>query len=302
VYVVDEDVFPEQVGERNPIRISEQAAAARNAPPLELSLNIVTTDPGVIRHQFGYVDFTIDLAVEVGEELMLNGVVALPSGVNRVFGNTFEYRRGEIRFPAGDVGIDPVIDVLVVHQLSSDVTEYLTENVGSPQEDRATIQIPVVGRLSQLAADDWKMSLRSDPQMSEADTLSVLVQGRLGSDTDAESQQGTQALAQLALGFLGDQFSGGAIDTLSIESTGDSARVEGGKYIADNVYVSGTYIRSPDDNDDNNFEVSLEWILRRLGAGSLRLELRGGDQAKGGLELLYNLRRMASEHPEELAQ
>jgi hypothetical protein len=89
---------------------------------------------------------------------------------------------------------------------------------------------------------------------------------------------------------------------LSIESTGDSARVEGGKYIADNVYVSGTYIRSPDDNDDNNFEVSLEWILRRLGAGSLRLELRGGDQAKGGLELLYNLRRMASEHPEELAQ
>ncbi len=298
VYVVDEDVFPEQVGERNPTPIAEQAAAARNAPPLELSLSINTEDAGIVRHQFGHVEFEIDLDVEVGEELILDGIVALPAGINRVFGNTFEYRRGEIRFAADDAGIDPVIDVLVAHQLSSDVTEYLTEAVGPPQDDRATIQIPVVGRLSELAAEGWKVSLRSDPQMSESDTLSVLVQGRLGSDTDAEAQQGTQALAQLALGFLGDQFSGGAIDTLSIESTGESARIEGGKYIADNLYVSGTYIRSPDDNDDNNFEVSLEWILRRIGAGSLRLELRGGDQAKGGLELLYNLRRMARERPD----
>ena len=291
VYVIGEDVPIAQIGSREPEGIVDQTVAMAEAPSLELSLNVRTEDRGLVRHQFGYVEFTIDLAVEMMEELTLDGVVRLPAGVNRVVGNPFEYRRGEIRFSAADPGLDPAIDVLVVHELSSDVTEYLAERVGPPQEDFATIQIPVVGRLSELAADGWSLALRSDPPMSENDTLSVLVQGRLGSDTNQESQQGTQALAQLALGFLGDQFSGGAIDTLSIESSGQTARVEGGKYVADNLYVSGTYIRSPDDQDDNNFEVTLEWILRRIGAGSLRLELRGGDQAKGGLELLYNLRR-----------
>ena len=301
VYIVGEDVPVAEIGSRNPLRIAEQAVTMAEAPSLELSLAIRTENRGLVRHQFGYVEFVVDLGAELADGLTLDGVVGLPAGVNRVLGNQFEFRRGEIRFQADDPGIDPAIDVLVVHELSSDVTEYLAERVGPAQGDFATIQIPIVGRLSELAADDWTLPLRSDPPMSEPDTLSVLVQGRLGSDTDQQAQQGTQALAQLAFGFLGDQFSGGAIDTLSIESSGQTARVEGGKYIADNLYVSGTYIRSPDDNDDNNFEVTLEWILRRIGAGSLRLELRGGDQAKGGLELLYNLRRMSRGRQDEAA-
>ena len=295
VYIVGEEVAVDQIGARTPQRIVEESVAVSDGPSLELALQIATASPGVVRHQFGYVDFTIQMGVDVGDELVLDGVVGLPSGVNRVLGNQFEYRRGEIRFSPDDPEIDPAIDVLLVHELSSDVTDYLSERVGPPQDDRATIRIPVVGRLSELAADDWSIPLRSDPAMSEADTLSVLVQGRLGGDTDQESQQGVQALAQLGLGALGDRFSGGAIDTVSIEASGQTARVEGGKYVSDDVYVSGTYIRSPDDADDNNFEVTLEWILRRIGAGSLRLELRGGDRAKGGLELLYNLRRMARE-------
>ena len=295
VYLVGEQVALDQVGSRQPQQLVEQSVAMSDGPSLELALDIRTESLGVVRHQFGHVDFTIDMAVDVGEELVLDGVVGLPSGVNRVLGNQFEYRRGEIRFSPDDSEVNPAIDVLLVHELSADVSEYLSERVGPPQEDRATIRLPVVGRLSELAADDWSVPLRSDPMMSESDTLSVLVQGRLGGDTDQESQQGVQALAQLGLGALGDRFSGGAIDTISIEASGQTARVEGGKYVHDDVYVSGTYIRSPDDDDDNNFEVTLEWILRRIGAGSLRLELRGGDRAKGGLEFLYNLRRMAPE-------
>jgi hypothetical protein len=64
--------------------------------------------------------------------------------------------------------------------------------------------------------------------------------------------------------------------------------VEGGKYIAENLFVSGIYIPQAAE-DENDFEVALDWIVVRLGADSLRLTLRGGNLGNGGLELLYNM-------------
>ena len=63
---------------------------------------------------------------------------------------------------------------------------------------------------------------------------------------------------------------------------------EGGKYIAENLFVSGIYIPQAAE-DENDFEVALDWIVVRVGSDSLRLTLRGGNLGNGGLELLYNM-------------
>lgn len=290
------DVGVDQRGARSPSLLAELDTEAVPTAPTRLDIRIRTGDRGVIHQQFAELEFTVDLAVLVdGDVLRVTGAVLVPEGVVRVAGKDFAVRVGRVSFAEGMTVVDPAIDVEAVHELPSSVTEYLAERGYVPGGDYATISVVVRGDLSDLAADpENAVRLVSDPRgLSEPDIFQLLASGRLSGDSDTEEgQQGVAAITSLLLGVVGDQLSGGIpIDTIRIESSGESQRVEGGKYIADNVYVSGTYIRSPNDEDDNNFEVALEWILRQIGPGSLRLELRGGDRGKGGLELLYNLVR-----------
>ncbi|MCB9534419.1 MAG: translocation/assembly module TamB domain-containing protein [Myxococcales bacterium] len=297
VYFVDEDVARDQVGEREPRRVVVAGETTSAPSTFVTTLHITTDAPADVHQQLAELRFTVDLRLRNGPDGMtLDGRVTLPSGRVRVAGNAFEIERGVVVFSPDDVGVDPQIDVLAVHALPSSVSEYLSSAVSAPSGDVASVRVTVRGRLTELAADPASaLVLASDPGMSEADIFQVLASGRLSSDSSTEeAQQGFAALSSLLLGVVGDQLSSGIpIDTLRIESTSDTQRVEGGKYIADNLYMSGTYIRSPDVDDDNNFEVSLDWILRQIGPGSLRLELRGGDRAKGGVELLFNVIRAA---------
>jgi hypothetical protein len=112
---------------------------------------------------------------------------------------------------------------------------------------------------------------------------------------DSESEMQQQALAtagSLFIGLLSDRLPGVGVESLTIESDAQTgravSRVEGGKYIAENLFVSGIYIPQAAE-DENDFEVALDWIVVRLGADSLRLTLRGGNLGNGGLELLYNM-------------
>lgn len=291
IYIEGETVTADQRGARAPELLTEDEMPEAESP-LRAHIDVRTEGRGVVRQQIGQVEFVVDLAVDIdGEEVLIVGSVDIPEGTLRVAGKDFTLDEGRVTFREGATVIDPIVDIAAVHTLSSEVTGYLAERGRSPGGERATVSVVVRGSVSDLAADpENAVQLISDPRgLSENDIFQLLATGRLSGDT-GEEQQGVAAISSLLLGVLGDQISGGVpIDTLRIESTGESQRVEGGKYIADNVYVSGTYIRSPDDEDDNNFEVALEWILRRIGPGSLRLELRGGDRAKGGLELLYNL-------------
>lgn len=294
VYVEGEDVAREQRGRRDPEPLVAASSDASSSMPITLTVR--TENPGRLTLQLGEIAFTVDLTVASEDrDFGIEGVVGLPTGTLRVAGRDFTLRDRRVTFPDGMGVIDPVLDIEAVHDLGPSVTEYLASRGLSPSGETATISVVVRGAASDLAADpENAVRLVSDPRgLSEADIFQLLASGRLANDGEEEGgQQGVTALTSLVLGLLGDQISGGIpIDTLRIESSGESQRIEGGKYIADNLYVSGTYIRSPADLDDNNFEVALEWILRQIGPGSLRLELRGGDRAKGGLELLYNLIR-----------
>lgn len=296
IYFVDEDIERSQLGARDPIRIGEEESVEVRT---QLPWFIYVRTEGSNEVQHPLVDVRYDVALDVGlvdEEITLDGAVDLPSGALSVAGNRFEIRRGAVRFSAGGDPFDPAVDIQAVHDLTPQVTEHLSEVVGPPSGENATINVNVTGRVSELAEDpDEAIRLSSDPGLSEQDIFSVLATGRVsGEGNSSEAQEGVAALTSLLLGVLGDQLSRGLfVDTLRIEGSSESQRIEGGKYLSNDLYVSGTYIRSPDELDDNNFEVALQWILRRIGPGSVRMELRGGDRAKGGLELLYLVSRRA---------
>jgi autotransporter translocation and assembly factor TamB len=192
--------------------------------------------------------------------------------------------------------VNPVVDVRAVHYLSSDVAARLEPASGG----EANVSVVIDGKLEELfASDSGAIRLQSDPQMSQEDIIFVLLTGR-PRDASSEVEGDQQALAtasSLAAGLLADRLlseTGIPIDTIRIDGDAQSgqafARVEGGKYITEDVYVSGTYINSQDPRE-NDFEFALEWIILRLGSASVRTEIRAGNKGNGGLELLWNLTR-----------
>lgn len=297
VYFVDEDVAASEVGERNPTRLGEDTAESEASSPTPIRIDIRTTGENVLRHPLIEVTFEVELLVEIiGADVRTDGAVTITSGGLSVASNRFDIERGIVRFGAGGDAFDPMVDVEAVHVLQPDVSERVAAVYGPPGGDSASIKVSVNGRVSDLAADpEAAIRLTSDPSMNRQDIFLVLATGRLSGDGDtSEAQEGVAALSGLLLGLVSDRLSESLfIDTLRIDASSESQRIEGGKYISDNLYVSGTYIRTPDEQEDNNFEVSLQWILRRIGPGSLRFEVRGGDQAKGGVELLYQVIRRA---------
>ncbi|MFT5992989.1 MAG: autotransporter translocation and assembly factor TamB, partial [Bradymonadia bacterium] len=289
ILFVGEDVVRAHVGERDPPRIGATEASI----DLPWVISVITTGSNELVQSFVTAGFEIDVVARIADgRLTATGEIPITRGQISVVGNAFDITRGVIRLLEGAREPDPLVDIEAVHVLPADVSEMLASAIGPPSGDSATIRLRVTGLLSELQADQENaVELYSDPPMDQSDIFMVLATGRLSEDGDsAEAEQGVEALSNLIAGFFSDRISQSLfIDTLSFETTSESQRVEGGKYIADSLYISGTYIRTPGEDDDNNFEVALQWILRRIGSGSLRVELRGGDRAKGGLELLYQL-------------
>lgn len=295
IHFVDEDVAESEVGQALPRLLNEIDRDVAPATPLRV--HVTTTGNNELRHPLIEVTFAADVTLEIdGPQTRTSGQVTILSGGLSVASNRFEIERGFVRFTEAADAFDPMVDVVAVHALAPDVTERVAAVYGPPSGDSATIRVGVTGLVSELTANiEEAIRLSSDPGMNRQDIFQVLATGRLsGSGDSSEAQEGVAALSGLLIGLVSDRIRETLfIDTLRIEGTSETQRIEGGKYIADNLYISGTYIRTPDQDDDNNFEVALQWILREIGPGSLRFELRGGDRAKGGVELLYQVIRRA---------
>ncbi|MBU6162456.1 MAG: translocation/assembly module TamB domain-containing protein, partial [Myxococcales bacterium] len=293
---VNEDVEREQVGRRDPVLLNASGTSEFTLP-LVADVRILTAGRNRLRHSLAEAQFEIDLLTRLrGMSYALRGTVRVPSGQVSVAGKQFDITRGFVTFNGQRDSVNPVIDFRAQHTLASDVAARL-EPASSGE---ANVTVVVDGTLEEMfASGSDAIRLRSDPQLSQEDILFVLLTGR-PRDTDSDVEGDQQALAtasSLAAGLLADQIlssSGIPIDTIRIDGDAQSgqafARVEGGKYIGDNLYVGATYINSTDVRE-NDFELSLEWIIRRFGSASVRAEMRGGNRGNGGLELLYNLTR-----------
>lgn len=299
VLIVGEDVDAAEVGRRDPARLgdedSEASTSSASMIPL-IDVRVRTVGRNRVEQSLAEVDFEVDLLARVRPSATsLEGRVQLPRGTVTFAGKPFEITRGLIAFNGQPNDFDALVDVQAQHFLSSSVSARLA----SPAGDRASVSVVVNGLLSELLASRGDaIQMQSDPEMSKQDILFVLLTGRPRSDeTDVGAEQQALATAgSLLLGLLGDRLTGTGvpIDTLRIEGdsqTGQAvARVEGGKYISEDVYVSGSYINSQDP-EENDFEFALEWIIARFSRASIRTELRAGNRAKGGLELLYQFTR-----------
>ncbi|TVR05133.1 MAG: hypothetical protein EA398_00350 [Deltaproteobacteria bacterium] len=286
IFFIGEDVDASQVGQRDPRRLGEEDELAM--ADLNVDVRVRTRGRNELRHSLATIQFAVDLGLELrGNDITTSGAVTLPSGEIRVAGRRLDIERGRIAFQGtGDEAFDPSLDIRAVHVLSSGVAA----NLEAPSGERATITVVVSG-----VASDPTIALQSDPAMSEEDIIFVLLTGRPRMEGDGEADAQSQVLAtagSLALGLLSDRISGDIpIDTLRIEGDAQEgqaiSRVEGGKYLSENVYLSGTYIPGARE-DENDFEIGLEWIIVRFGNGSIRIHLRGGNAQKGSTEVLYN--------------
>lgn len=292
VYFVGEDVATDQVGKRKPALLSEASGASRGGGSLPIRLHVETTGSNRVEHTYADLEYKIGLDVTVvGDSIVPVGTVTLPQGTVRFAGKSFAIRRGLISFDGvGENPMDAVLDIQAVHTLSAQVAANLAPaTAGSPSVTLAvtgTVSAPVV-------------RFASDPAMPQEDVLFVLLTGRpiareesASGDAVAAQQQALATAGSLFIGLLSDRLPGVGVDSLTIESDAQTgravSRVEGGKYIAKNLFVSGIYIPQAAE-DENDFEVALDWIVIRVGSDSLRLTLRGGNLGNGGLELLYNM-------------
>ncbi len=292
VFFVGEDVATDQVGKRKPALLADASGASRGAASVPIRLHVETTGSNRVEHTYADLEYKIGLDVIIdGDSIVPVGTVTLPEGTIRFAGKSFAIRRGLISFDGvGENPMDAVLDIQAAHTLSAQVAANLPPaTTGSPSVTLAvtgTVSAPVV-------------RFASDPAMPQEDVLFVLLTGRpiareesASGDAVAAQQQALATAGSLFIGLLSDRLPGVGVDSLTIESDAQTgravSRVEGGKYIAENLFVSGIYIPQAAE-DENDFEVALDWIVVRVGSDSLRLTLRGGNLGNGGLELLYNM-------------
>jgi hypothetical protein len=292
IHFIDETVDLSQVGLRAPLALGTTAEeVAVPTVSLAADVRVRTTGTNRIEHTMARLEFATDVSIRARPDgVLLSGFVSVPGGRISVAGRSFEIARGYVQLSGDLETLDPVVDLRAVHNFSPAVASRLA----APSGDRATVTIVVDGQVSDLLASSSEaIRLQSDPEMPPEDVIFVLFTGRpRDENTEADGQQQALATAgSLLLGVLGDRLAGGSvIDTLSIEGDAQSgqaiARVEGGKYLSEDLYLSGAFINSQDP-EDNNFEVALQWIIARFRASSVRTELRAGNRARGGVELLY---------------
>ena len=292
VFFVGEDVAKDQVGKRKPALLADASGSSKGAASVPIRLHVETTGSNRVEHTYAELEYKIGLDVTVvGDSIVPVGTVTLPEGTVRFAGKSFAIRRGLISFDGvGENPMDAVLDIQAAHTLSAQVAANLPPATsGSPSVTLAvtgTVSAPVV-------------RFESDPAMPQEDVLFVLLTGRpiareesASGDAVAAQQQALATAGSLFIGLLSDRLPGVGVDSLTIESDAQTgravSRVEGGKYIAENLFVSGIYIPQASE-DENDFEVALDWIVVRIGSDSLRLTLRGGNLGNGGLELLYNM-------------
>jgi translocation and assembly module TamB len=211
---------------------------------------------------------------KIGSEVpRANGVISILNGEYRAFGQGLVIEKGDILFSDGPVS-KPGIDIKAIRRPAENIT----------------VGVFARGQIAQP-----KISIFSDPSMSQSEQLSWLVLGR---PLEQSSEGETNALNQLLLSYslskgdnfvnqIGESFN---LDTVNIKtgsgeagaaSDNELAELVLGKYLSPNLYISyGIGLFQPIN------VLSLEYTLNRFWT----LKSESSSESSGG-DLIYSLER-----------
>jgi len=159
----------------------------------------------------------LDIRKNYQQPLRIIGDINVIRGTYENFGKVFRIEEGNVSFSGGQE-IDPFLDITALYRVSSN-----------------NIYINIGGR-----ASEPKITLTSDPAMSETDIVSFLIFGASSSDISSGERSAVGGIASgLAGGIAAAQLErlmGNAIslDVVSISAT----NVEVGKYLTEDIYIA----------------------------------------------------------------
>lgn len=262
------------------------AAQGRLAAPVVPDLDLAVEMPGNLRiHGHGLeAELAGKVAVARGRDEdgrpgpSLTGEVRTLQGSLRLMNRVFEIERGEILF-TGAVPADPELSLLLAVEAGG-----------------VTVKLQVDGRLAEPA-----ISLRSEPEMNEADIMAYLVFGRPLNDLDGDershlrededpSRQLRANLAALALAFGTQDLRGSVSSAIGVDMVDLGSDSQGGSTLTAGRFFGPRILLKYHhalENTGSNF-MTLEYFLTRM----FRLvSTYGQGEEASGVEVRWSLRR-----------
>lgn len=231
---------------------------------IEIPRNVWVQGAGTAVEIQGDLQVTKDLQAP----FIVNGTVQTVRGFASFYGKKFVLQKGQVTFP-GSEEVNPFLDVTTTHKVS----DYLV-----------TIQVEGKAKQPQL-------TLSSEPELEQADIVSLLVFGKT-TDRLTSSEQGalssqTQSVAGgVAAGMLEKTVGKSlGLDTIEVESGQElgTGRVGVGRYVTQDIFV--TYERQFGKTGEGGNTVGVEYNLK----GNLKVKGSSSDLGESAIDLLWSI-------------
>lgn len=180
----------------------------------------------------------LDIKKNYHQSLRIIGDINVIRGTYENFGKVFRIEEGNVSFSGGQE-IDPFLDITALYRVSSN-----------------NIFINIGGRASKP-----KITLSSDPAMSETDIVSFLIFGASSSDISSGQRSAAGGIASGLAGGLAaaqlERLMGNAVslDVVSISGT----NVEVGKYLTEDLYIA--YERGTTDSIIDSTNITYNKVI-----------------------------------------
>ena len=244
-------------------------ASQAQAPPvdiaeaLSLDVGIHITHDAWIRRDDADVELAgnLRLGKEAYHPLFINGEIRLVRGWYAFQGRRFDLDEGRITF-GGDVPPDPQLDIRARNRTG----EY-------------TVTIDISGR-----ATEPTLTLSSEPQLEQADILSLLVFGRPARDLGHEQSLDLQRKAiSLASGYVMPELRQSMMNTLGLDTleVGDEG-LRAGRYVTRDIFIT----LAQDFTGRTGQVMGVEYAVTRR----LSLKLSTSTRGDSAVDLLWHRR------------
>jgi autotransporter translocation and assembly factor TamB len=210
------------------------------------------------------VNGELNVKKDFNEPVLLSGTIETERGFASFYGKKFDIETGEVTFN-GSPDINPFLNVAATY----DISDYLI-----------TIQVNERAR-------EPKLALSSEPELPQADIVSLLVIGKTTDRlTNSEQKSFSDYTGQIAGGLLASQLEKTigeplGLDTIEIEAgdTLGTGSLSVGRYVTQDLFLSYTREFGAEDSNTAGVEYSLNRRLKLKGESS--------DQGEAAFQFLW---------------